>query len=160
MPHSKNSATRIQAAERRTQALALRRSGATYAEIGKKLGCSEQRAHRVVTLELARLNAHRSEQAAAVCRLELERLDELLAAIWPDAKERKPQAIDRVLAIMVRRAKLQGLDAPEKIAPTTPDGQRSAPIVSLTDEQLMQIAASGLPKQAPQQQPGTTATAT
>ena len=35
-------------------------------------------------------------------------------------------AIDRMLRIMDRRAKLLGLDMPTKVAPTTPDGEQSA----------------------------------
>jgi hypothetical protein len=111
---SRSSARRVRAAERRTQALDLRKQGKTFAEIGRELGCSEQRAHAIVTGELQRLNTRRSEQAAEVARLELERLDALLAGVWPAAKEGEGPAIDRVLAIMARRAKLQGLDAPDK----------------------------------------------
>jgi hypothetical protein len=114
MADSRSSARRVRAAERRTQALDLRKQGKTFAEIGRELECSEQRAHAIVTAELQRLNARRSEQAAEVARLELERLDALLAAVWPTAKEGEGPAIDRVLAIMARRAKLQGLDAPDK----------------------------------------------
>jgi hypothetical protein len=114
MPHSKASAVRIRAAERRSEALRLRKGGTTYAQIGRELGVSEQRAHRIVTQELARLNAERAEQAAEVTRLELERLDVLLAGVWAKAQAGDGPAIDRVLSIMGRRAKLLGIDAPEK----------------------------------------------
>jgi hypothetical protein len=97
--HSKNSPTRIRAAERRTQALELRKGGATYARIGAALGVSEQRAHRIVTQELARLNARRAEEASAVTRLEQERLNALLAAVWPAAAAGDDPAIDRALSI-------------------------------------------------------------
>jgi hypothetical protein len=36
-------------------------------------------------------------------------------------------AVDRALKIMARRARLLGLDAPQKIAPTTPDGKSGIP---------------------------------
>ena len=62
---SKNSARRILAAERRTRALELRKEGRTYAQIGQALGISEQRSHRIVSLELQRLNAKRAEHCAA-----------------------------------------------------------------------------------------------
>lgn len=114
MPHSKNSRTRILAAERRTKALELRKEGRTFAAIARELGVSEQRAHRVITAELQRLNARRAEQAAEVTRLELERLDALLVAVWGKAQEGDTQALDRVLAIMARRTRLLGLDAPRR----------------------------------------------
>src|SRR5262249_49496020 len=92
----------------------LRKEGKTYAQIGQMLGFSEQRAHRIVTLELQRLNAKRAEQASEVTRLELERLDSLLASVWLQAKAGEGPAIDRCLAVMARRAKLLGIDQPEK----------------------------------------------
>jgi hypothetical protein len=59
MAHSKNSPRRILAAERRTQALTLRKQGLTYARIAEALGISEPRAHRIVTYELQRLRTMR-----------------------------------------------------------------------------------------------------
>jgi hypothetical protein len=128
MGHSKTSATRIKAAERRTQALALRRGGATFGQIAAFLGVSEARAHKIVTQQLQRLNKTRAESAAAVLRLELERLDGLFMALWPKARSGDGAAVDRVLAIMARRAKLLGLDAPEKRELSgSPGPARSAP---------------------------------
>jgi hypothetical protein len=114
MPHSNNSPERASTAERRTRALELRKEGKTFAEIGRAMGFTEQRAHRVVTEELQRLNADRAEQAAEVTRLELERLDGLWAGVWESAKGGDGPAIDRALAIMARRARLLGLDKAEK----------------------------------------------
>jgi hypothetical protein len=122
MADSQSSPRRVQAAERRALALELRKAGATYLAIGRTLGYSEQRAHAIVTAELRRLNAERVEAAAEVARLECERLDALLLAVWPQAKAGDGPAIDRVLSIMARRAKLQGLDMPDKFSRTKPDG--------------------------------------
>jgi hypothetical protein len=97
-----------------TKALDLRKAGKTYAEIGQVLGVSEQRAHKVVTEELARLNRERVEAATDVCRLELGRLDTLLAGVWEAAKGGDVVAIDRVVKLMERRARLAGLDKPVK----------------------------------------------
>jgi hypothetical protein len=144
MPHSKNSKTRIAAAQRHTEALQLRLAGLTYRQIGERLGYTEQRAHRVVTEELARLNAERAEQAAEVTRLELERLDALLAVVWPKAERGEMGALDRVLAIMNRRARLLGLDAPEKRELTGKDGRPlDVRLEDLSDDELKRIAVSG-----------------
>lgn len=43
-------------------------------------------------------------------RLELERLDALQAALWPEAMKGKHLAVDRILQISERRARLLGLD--------------------------------------------------
>src|SRR5690349_13779376 len=109
MSDSKASAKRILAAERRIAALELRKAGRTYAAIGMALGVSEPRAHRLVTKELARLNEKRAEAGAEVTRLEMERLDQLWAAVWDAAKGGDHHAIEKALAIMSRRAKMLGL---------------------------------------------------
>jgi hypothetical protein len=123
MSESKNSARRIEAAERRTKALELRKAGHTFKAIGQALGCSEQRAHKIVTKELARLNSRRAEQGSEVTRLELERLDALHAALWLRAIKGDLDAFDRVLRLMQRRAALLGLDAPTKREVAGPNGQ-------------------------------------
>ena len=144
MPHSKTSATRIRAAERRTRALELRKAGKTFRQIGQEMGISEQRAHRIVTQELQRLNAKRAEQAAEVIRLEMERLDTLLAGVWPEAKSGEGPAVDRALAIMNRRSRLVGLDAPERRELT---GGRGGPLSirleEMSDAELEAIAGAG-----------------
>lgn len=43
-------------------------------------------------------------------RLELERLDALQSALWPEAMRGKHLAVDRILQISERRARLLGLD--------------------------------------------------
>ena len=48
--------------------------------------------------------------------MESERLDALLAALWPAAMAGNCRAVDRCLSVMHRRAKLLGLDAPSRRA--------------------------------------------
>src|SRR5262249_19647874 len=140
MAHSKNSPRRILAAERRTQALNLRKQGLTYARIAEALGISEPRAHRIVTFERQRLNQKRSEAAAEVLRLELERLDAMLAGVWAAAEQGDLASIDRVLRIQERRARLQGLDAPERREVSATGGLTANLVVELTDAELLRIA--------------------
>lgn len=89
------------------------------------------------------LKERRDEQAAAASvyrQQENERLDVLLAAIWPyatnpvrtvadrDDPEAEPEekfdrsAVDVALRLLERRAKLNGLDMPAKIETSGPDG--------------------------------------
>jgi hypothetical protein len=110
MSESKTSARRILAAQRRTKALTLRKAGATFQAIGQALGCSEQRAHAIISQELARLNKTRAEEAAAVTRLELERLDALQLGVWQKALDGDLDCIATVVRLMQRRAALLGLD--------------------------------------------------
>lgn len=112
MSQSKASAKKLKAAERRLQAIELRKQGMTYRQIGDVLGCNESRAHQIVTEEMARLNVERAESAALLVRLECERMDALHSTLWPVALAGDLNAVDRVIKLMARRAKLLGLDAP------------------------------------------------
>jgi hypothetical protein len=47
--------------------------------------------------------------------MELERLDEMLLALWPSARRGAHGAIGLVLAIQDRRARYLGLDAPRSL---------------------------------------------
>lgn len=110
--------------ERRAKALILRKQGGSYRLIAAQLRgtdgvskrYSEGAAHADVIAELNRLNAENSESAEELRRLEEERIDQMLAAIYPQANNGDLFAIDRVLRLMERRAKYRGLDAPTKIA--------------------------------------------
>lgn len=112
---------RHEAAERRRQALELRKAGATYDAIAQQLGYKSRdgawRAIRSALKDVCR------EPAEDVRDLEINRLDAMLLAIWQQVRNGNHGAIDRALRIMERRAKLIGLDMPMKFAPTDPTGQ-------------------------------------
>jgi DNA-binding Lrp family transcriptional regulator len=119
---SKTSRLRVQGAETRVQCFQLRLAGASFADIGKKLGISAQAAHQHVTKYLQETAAKTAEIAEDVRTLEVQRCDRLLLGLWPAASKGNPQAVEKALKVMERRAKLLGLDAPTKVAPTNPDG--------------------------------------
>lgn len=99
--------------EKERKALELRRAGVDYATIARQLGYSNRgTVHRMVQKAMARVN---KEPAEALRNLEQERLDRLQAAVWQDALKGSYGAVDRVIRIMERRAKLLGLDAPTAI---------------------------------------------
>lgn len=130
---SKTSKRRIAARERWTRALELRKRGLIFEKIGEQMGCSRQMAHNMVSRALAELREKCHEEAEAVRELELQRLDEMFVMAFEQVEGGKLDAIDRALRIMDRRAKLLGLDAPTKVAPTDPSG--SQPYESLTDDE-------------------------
>lgn len=107
--------------ERDARAWALRMSGATYTEVGQALGVSKQRAEQICK-RMHRVHAPTSEQVEAHRELDLMRLDRILRAVWPDALKGNQGAVDRVLRIQERRAKLLGLDAPSKSEVGGPGG--------------------------------------
>ena len=114
MPEPATSPRKISYAERRIQALELRKAGATYEQIGKQLGITKQAAYKHVKKALDAMNDTIREQADDVRNIEVERLDKLWFVMYKQALSGNQGAVDRCLKIMDRRAKLLGLDAPEK----------------------------------------------
>lgn len=94
---TKSSAARVAIAERRAQALELRKAGATIPQIAAKLGVAKSTAHDDVMKSIAALTR---EPAKAVLALELERLDAMLMGLWNSARGGDVFSIDRVLKIM------------------------------------------------------------
>jgi hypothetical protein len=112
MPESKTSENRLEAAEKQRQALELRKVGKTFEYIAKKVGYrGVSGAYNAV---MAGLKATLQEPADEVRVLELSRLDVMLERQLEAAERGVPQAVDRVLRIMERRARYLGLDAPVK----------------------------------------------
>ena len=123
MPTSGSSPRSSIARVREGKALQSRISGASFADIGDELGISPQGAYKAYKRAMARLNTQTDESADELRRLECERLDQMFHGLWDDAKSGNDGKIDRALHIMERRAKMLGLDAPTKIAPTDPGGE-------------------------------------
>ena len=135
MTQSKTAARTLDTATRRVYVLNLRKAGMTYAEIAAATlrkfgeeqlpsGWDERYAHKDVKRELDKLQAEIAESVDDIRQMELERLNDLLKGLWPQVAKSNPKlpAVDRVLRVMDRRAKLMGLDAPTKSEITGEDG--------------------------------------
>lgn len=98
------------------RAYELRKAGWPYTAIGIELGVPHNTARDWVIRVLDSLEADEARSLDAVRRMELERLDAMLAGIWKRATETgELDAINTILRLMERRAKLLGLDAPIKV---------------------------------------------
>ena len=110
----------VKAYERQKEALSLRLVGLSYDAIAERLEFANRSgAFRAVQ---AALKKTLQEPADELRTLELERLDSMLLPMMAQAKKGNQGAVDRVLRIMERRAKLLGLDAPTKQEVTGKDG--------------------------------------
>lgn len=107
--------------EKERKCLELRRGGLTYDRIAAEVGYTNRSAARKA-VERA-LERTLQESADELRVLEADRLDRLQVAAWKAATGGDLFAIDRVLKIMDRRAKLFGLDAPTRQEHTGPDGE-------------------------------------
>lgn len=137
MAHSK--AEQAQVAERRRNLARLRRQGIRFDdERILNLGyASANAARRDMNRTLTRNREAEALEVATYRQQENERLDELLEAAWPQATKPQPildkegevighaidmRAVDTVLRLMDRRAKLNGLDMPVRTEISGPDG--------------------------------------
>ncbi len=123
MATSKACGIRLTAAERKKEIVRLRRNGFTLAKIAEQVGCSAQYAHKILTTYLERLETEFRNDVRELRQLEAERLDRAQLAVWDKAVKGDVGAIDRVLRIMERRARLFGLDAPARQEITGKDGR-------------------------------------
>ncbi|MDR1536155.1 MAG: hypothetical protein LBU64_13885 [Planctomycetota bacterium] len=114
---AKTGAAAIEAAERQARALDLRRQGYSFEAVAAACGYADRAcAYKAV---MAGLNRTLREPADELRQLEGERLDALLATVYPAAAAGDLAAVAAVLRIGERRARLFGLDrreAPVKVA--------------------------------------------
>lgn len=115
-PGRPTKAGQIELAERRAQALQLRKAGVQCDKIAERLGYSDgQHAARDINRAIREVPR---DDAAELVALELLRLDALLQSMWPEALKGSTWHVDRCLAIADRRARYLGLDAPAKVEVT------------------------------------------
>lgn len=97
---------------RRMRALELRLAGGSYRQIAAELKIDVAQAWRDVDVML---REYAKEPTEAIRNAEMGRLDRLMLAHWPAAIKGDVKATATVLSIMDRRARLLGLDSPQKV---------------------------------------------
>src|SRR5258708_32368707 len=115
-----NSGRKVKSHQQMIQALELRAAGAGFRQIGDALSVSKPRAFRIVRKALDELVRHCQDTAERVRQLELYRMDRIRLAL--DPKKGDPRVADTLIRIPERVAKLHGLDAPQRIEASGPDG--------------------------------------
>lgn len=100
--------------EREARALQLRIAGASFEKIAQVLGMSNRSvAFKAYERALSRVHAENANQMREIGSA---RLDTLLTAVWGKAVKGDLAAVDRVLKIEERRARLFGLDSPTRLS--------------------------------------------
>jgi len=116
--------TREFLSERDAKIMKLRQAGVSLPEIGKRFNMTSRGVATRIRKVLEDMNSEALMAYPELLRMELERLDALQAAIWPMTQHRKVtaddgqeiqlepdvKAIQQVLAIMDRRARLLGME--------------------------------------------------
>lgn len=102
----------VLAAHQQAAAMRMRIDGFTYEEISTKLGISEPRmVMETISRGIKRTLLDSVEQYR---NIELLRLESIHRLVWKRIKMGRLDQVPNVLRIMERRAKLLGLDAPER----------------------------------------------
>lgn len=126
---SKSSARRTEAKEKAARVINMRKAGIPWEVIAQRVGFKDKSgAYRCYERAIKELV---QEPAEDLRQLELSRLDDLHVALWKAATEGNHGAIDKILRIMERRARLTGLDAPVRSELSGPNG---GPIQTAGDE--------------------------
>ena len=103
--------------------------------IAKELGVSKATIHR----DFLVLDEQYKEQAAsdiAIAKgIDLERIDDLIFALWVRAKAGNLAAIEEVRQLLGTRAKLMGLDAPKRQWVSGP-GDGPIPVQDVSDDEI------------------------
>lgn len=94
--------------------LQLRKAGKTYRAIAEEMNLSGPgQANKIFQRAISR---YTGQVGPELIKLEEMRLDELQEAIWDMAMAGDLKAVETVLRVMERRAKLRGLDHTDKMA--------------------------------------------
>lgn len=98
--------------ERAARAFALRKAGLSYRDIGLELGVHHATVYKDVQATIKMFLDEAREHHTQIVAIEAARLDDLQRVMWEQAAMGDRRAVDTVLKIMERRAKLLGLDTP------------------------------------------------
>jgi hypothetical protein len=98
--------------EGRAEVIRLRRAGVSYDDIQAATGINRATAHRWVKLALARAAEERSAEAEMLRVESIERLEALLAAVWPRAMDGSERHVDQARKIVSDIGDLTGVKAP------------------------------------------------
>jgi hypothetical protein len=122
MPNHNAAVPSPELVDKEIKVLELRRVGLTWVRIAEEVGYAD---HTGAYAAYKRAIKRTMQQPADELRTqELDRIDRLQVAIWPNAMKGDTRAILTIVRLMERRAKLTGLDMPIKIEQdiTTWDG--------------------------------------
>lgn len=115
MPPSRHSYVRFRHLDKVKRAVELRKEGKSFRLIGEAMGISTRYARDLVAEGFDRISAEVADLAQEVRAKNLKRLEDLLVAVWDDAMEGEPKAVDSAVKILAAQNRLTGADAPTKI---------------------------------------------
>lgn len=120
---SKATPARVARELREAQAIELRRSGATYEQIATALGLANKgAAYKIVKRVLEHARESAAEDANFLRDLHNRRIENAIFRISGSVNNGNLTAVDKLCRLLERQAKMNGLDAPTRLAPVLPPG--------------------------------------
>jgi hypothetical protein len=113
------------------EAFKLRCQGLQFKEIAKRLNVSMMTAHRMTVKELGEINKLREAEARTLTDQLMVRYEDMLAVVYPKAKQGDLYSIDRAIAIIDKMAKIWGLPVETKR-----EGSHEAPVQIIINESI------------------------
>ena len=104
---------KMEVGEKTRRAMALKLSGASYAQIAQHLGYNDASAARKAVMRGMK-NAEQ-ENAGELRRIHYSRLEHMLMLLWPDVNAKDMPSINAALGVMDRMERLYGLNAAERL---------------------------------------------
>ncbi|MEN6533973.1 MAG: hypothetical protein ABFD89_09950 [Bryobacteraceae bacterium] len=131
---------------KQAQALRLRALGYKYRAIASQLSIGLATAKRLVDDAFVAERESISQAKADLVELEVLRCDTYLQAIAKKIQAGDIRAVDTALKVGKRRAELLGLDAPQRVEASGPNGgaipvSQGPDLTKLDDAELLQLAA-------------------
>lgn len=124
---ARTSPQQIDQAEKKRQAMTLRRQGWSYEAIGEAIGLSRSRAFDLVDAALKEAIEERKKAADTEIEVDLQRCNEMIIGLQPAADRGEPAAVAAMLNVIQTRQRLSGFNPVTKIEQSGPNG---GPIVS------------------------------
>lgn len=135
----KYSVQKVRGVAAEKKAVELRIAGMSYREMAREMGYTVGGAYRAFERGLKKMEKHSLSKANLLRRLELERLDAALKAIWSRVEQGDLAAIDRLLKIMQQREHyVPSLSEPLRVVMETNGEIKN--IEEMTDEELKRQA--------------------
>lgn len=107
-----------QRVERQQRAFELRKAGKSFRQIGEMLDYSHEMVRKDIQSIIDELVSETRRDAEELIAVELARLNDLMFAMWPDARRGELKSVMAVLKIIERRTKLLGLEVNRQISVT------------------------------------------
>lgn len=137
MSRSKTGGQKFTAAQRRINVVTMRQAGYRQKQIAEQLGVGIGTVNRDLKSALEEVSAAGTEKAQEYRDTENLRLEALLKSYWQKAVSGNLAAAKFCLSVHDKIVHLNGLAKPEKIAPTTPDGEQPyQPQPEMSDEDV------------------------